>query len=43
VVASQLHDLWNFLIFESNGNLENTKEIALRKLNDALRAVKAGD
>ena len=43
VVTSQLHDLWNFLIFESDGNLENAKEIALIELNDALRAVKASD
>ena len=43
VAASQLHDLWNFLIFESDGNLENAKEIALIELNDALRAVKASD
>ena len=42
-VTSQLHDLWNFLIFESDGNLENAKEIALIELNDALRAVKASD
>ena len=40
VVADQLHDLWNFLIFESDGNLENVKETALVELNDALRAVK---
>ena len=43
VVANQLHDLWNFLIFESDGNLENTKEIALIELNDALRAIKVSD
>ena len=43
VVANQLHDLWNFLIFESDGNLENAKDIALTELNDALRAVKASD
>ena len=40
-VANQLHDLWNFLIFESDGNVENVKEIALIELNDALRAIKA--
>ena len=40
VVANQLHDLWNFLIFESDGNLENAKEIALIALNDALGAIK---
>lgn len=43
VVANQLHDLWNFLIFESDGNLENAKEIALIELNDALRAIKTSD
>jgi len=43
VVANQLHDLWNFLIFESDGNLENAKEIALTELNDALRAIKASN
>lgn len=43
VVKNQLHDLWNFLIFESDANLESAKEIALIELNDALRAVKAGD
>lgn len=42
-VANQLHDLWNFLIFESDGNLENSKEIALIELNDALRAIRAND
>ena len=43
VVANQLHDLWNFLIFESDGNLEDAKDIALTELNDALRAMKASD
>ena len=43
VVANQLHDLWNFLMFESDGNLENAKEIALIELNDALRAIKVSD
>ena len=42
-VAIQLHDLWNFLIFESDGNLENAKEIASIELNDALRAIKVSD
>ena len=41
VVANQLHDLWNFLIFESDSNPESAKEIALIELNDALRAIKA--
>ena len=43
VVANQLHDLWNFLIFESDGNLENVKETALIELNDALRAIKGSN
>ena len=43
VVANQLHDLWNFLIFESDGDLESVKEIALKELNDALRAIKTSD
>ena len=42
-VANQLHDLWNLLIFESDDNLENAKEIALIELNDALRAIKVSD
>ena len=40
--AAQLHDLWNFLIFESDGDLEGAKEIALTELNDVLRTVKTG-
>lgn len=40
-VANQLHDLWNFLIFESDDNIDNAKEIALIELNDALYAIKA--
>ena len=43
VVANQLHDLWNFLIFESDGNIESVKQIALKELNDSLRAIKTGD
>ena len=43
VVANQLHDLWNFLIFESDGNLENAKEIALIELKDALRSIRVSD
>lgn len=42
-IANQLHDLWNFLIFESDANLESAKEIALIELNDALRAIKTSD
>ena len=37
-MANQLHDLWNFLIFESDGNIESVKQIALKELNDSLRA-----
>lgn len=40
--AARLHDLWNFLIFESDGDLENAKDAALTELNDLLRTVKAG-
>ena len=43
VAANQLHDLWNFLIFESDKNPENAKEIALIELNDALRAIKTAE
>ena len=43
VVANQLHALWNFLVFESDGDFESVKEIALRELNDALRAIKTSD
>ena len=39
-VASQLHNLWNLLIFERDGSIESIKEIALIELNDALRAIK---
>lgn len=42
-VENQLHDLWNFLIFESDENLEAAKEIALIELNDALRAIQASN
>lgn len=41
-VSNQLHDLWNYLIFESDDNLENAKQIILIELEDALRAVKTG-
>lgn len=43
VVANQLHDLWNYLVFESDGNFESVKEIALIELNDALRVIKISD
>ena len=43
VVANQLHDLWNYLIFESDDNFESVKEITLIELNDALRAIKTSD
>ena len=42
-VANQLHNLWNFLTFKSDGDLENAKEITLIELNDALRAIKVSD
>ena len=41
IAANQLHDLWNFLIFEEDHT--NTKEIVQTELNDVLRAIKAGN
>ncbi len=37
--ANQLHDLWNYLIFESNSNIDNAKEITLRELNAVLHSI----
>ena len=42
-LANQLHSLWNFLIFKSDDDLENAKEIALIELNGALRAIKVNN
>ena len=41
--AKQLHDLWNYLIFESDSSIDNVKEIALRELNTVLRSIKIAD
>lgn len=41
IAANQLHDLWNFLIFEEDHT--TTKEIAQTELNDILRTIKAGN
>ena len=41
--ANQLHDLWNYLIFESNSNTDRAKEIALRELNTILYSIKVSD
>ncbi len=41
--ADQLHDLWNYLIFESDSNLDDTKEIVLRELNAVLRSIKTSE
>ena len=41
--ANQLHDLWNYLIFESDDNPDAAKEIALRELNAALNSIKMTD
>lgn len=41
--ANQLHDLWNYLIFESDGNVDTVKDITLRELNAVLRSVKTVD
>ncbi len=38
--AKQLHDLWNYLIFESDGNVDAVKDIALQELNAVLHFVK---
>ena len=43
IVANQLHDLWNYLIFESDNNVDAAKEIALRELNSALQSIKMAD
>ena len=43
IVANQLHDLWNYLIFESDNNIDAAKEIALRELNSALQSIKMAD
>lgn len=40
IVANQLHDLWNYLIFESDNNIDAAKEIALHELNSALQSIK---
>ena len=42
-VANQLHALWNYLIFENDGNFESAKEIVLIELNDALQTIKTSD
>ena len=42
-LANQLHDLWNFLIFESDDSLDFVKEISLIELNDILRAIKTNN
>ena len=43
VVANQLHDLWNYLVFVNDDGSESVKEITLIELNDALRAIKTSD
>lgn len=40
IVANQLHDLWNYLIFESDNNIDAAKEIALHELSSALQSIK---
>lgn len=41
--ASQLHDLWNYLIFEGDDNIDTTKDIALRELNAVLQSINTVD
>ena len=43
VVANQLHDLWNYLVFGNDDDFGSVKEITLIELNDALRAIKTSD
>ena len=40
--ANRLHDLWNYLIFESE-DIDTTKEIALWELNAVLDSIKAAN
>ena len=41
--ANQLHDLWNYLVFESDGSTAVGAEIALRELNAVLHSIKMTD
>lgn len=41
--ANQLHDLWNYLIFEDNTCADDIKDIVLIELNDVLRSIKTTD
>ena len=41
--ANQLHDLWNYLIFESDNDIDSAKEIALRELNTVLYSIKTSN
>ena len=40
ISADQLHDLWNYLIFEGDSNIDATKEIILQELNGVLQSIK---
>ncbi len=41
-LAAQLHDLWNYLIFESDSYVD-AEDIVLHELRDILQSIKAGD
>lgn len=41
--VKQLHDLWNYLIFESDSNADGVKDIALQELNAVLHSIKTTD
>jgi len=41
--ANQLHDLWNYLIFEGDGNVDAAKDVTLRELNAVLHSIKTTD
>lgn len=39
ISAQQLHNLWNYLIFESDEDLDSAKEIALQELEAVLNSI----
>ena len=39
-LADQLHDLWNYLIFEGENDIDTSKKIILNELNAVLRSIK---
>ena len=41
--ANQLHDLWNYLLFESDNDLDVVRKTVLYELNEVLQAIKMTD